>query len=352
MLVKDLHEVVKLGARVANDYSLAPISRSIMVGKSSIRVYSEHGNLAVATEDSGLTAACWVEAKPLEAILNSLPDKSEIVLENTGAALKWKCGKAKGDLAIVPTNGEIPFPEHENFPWIATKELGVAFELAAIACQAATVSLGIYGISIGSTEDGKVRLASSNSNSLAETQIVCNYILPNSGITVRPPVPAILSNIIQREENLALDINENGIFCLSDNLVGQFPLSQRLTKNLFEIADQFPTSAVKVKIDGDTVRKFLNRATALVDKHATNIVLGIENGAIKLEHKGAAASSEEYFLAEGLNAQQNFEGVTLPISLMAAALRGVDTAVLDYLSQKVLILEGSNPQFRYFISGQ
>ena len=352
MRVKEFSAAVKLASMVSNNYSMAPAFRGIQLFRDEVFCHSECGKIIVKIEDSNLSEKCLISSSALNAVLNSLPENGDIQFELKDSLL-WKCGTSKGSLSKIFSETPILTIDrhHEAYPWLPNKTVAEALVLASAACQQASVSIGAYGVVLYNRE-GKLQIMSSNSASLAEATLPSKDYPPIDCITVRPPIPNTLAAIIKYcEPEIAVDVTSDGIFVLGKDVMAELSLSLPLSVDLFAVSGKYTERKHVTKVKSEEIRKFLVRANALVDKHDATVMLGVEAGQIKLEHKGVAGSSEEYFLADGLDPSISFTGVQLPIYLVATALRGIDSVVLDYLTDKVLVLTGSSPEFKYVISG-
>jgi hypothetical protein len=116
---------------------------------------------------------------------------------------------------------------------------------------------------------------------------------------------------------------------------------------------KFMGSKYKIPVDKASISKFLSRAQVLSGKDKqTRITFKVVEGRLALEHSSAGASTEEYFLASGLDPTLTFSSIAVPIELVSSSLGQVNSAVLDYLSSEYLVLSGENPEFRQIIGGQ
>lgn len=350
MQVSVLTAISKIVSKISNPSSLTSLHRSILVGKETFKACSEFGNLEIQTDPTGLNSDCLVDADALTAIASSLPQNTTIDLIEKPNKIEWKCGQAKGHLNLVQTDHAIPNISHQTFPWIPEKNLGDALLLSSCACQAAAVAVGLYGITIEPSGNDLV-LTSSNSIALASATIEKGSY-PFSKITLRPPVPSIISALIQSCPNCVLDVTSEGIFISGDWLRAQLPLGTNLTHDLKKIADKYATSTHSAKIDNASVRRFIMRAKGLSDKHLSFTVgLRIEQGKLALTHSGISSGSEEFFLADGLDTSLNYSSVSLPADMLVVPLSVIETAVFDYLPQQQIVLRGSNPNFLYVVGG-
>lgn len=362
MKVSDLNAVVKLASKISNQSSLTSLYRSVEISKELLRCCSEFGNIEIAVPDTGLTSPILIDAAAIQAVTNSLPAGADITLTPTEGKVSWKCGTAQGTLNLVFSEHTIPQLDHASFPWTPSEDLANALILASSACQAAAVSVGLYGIVLEPVND-KLRLLSTNAVALASVTIDKGtfpelgdfFFDPTSEtkkLTLRPPVPGVLATFISTCPNCTLDVTADGIFIQGDWLRAHLPVSVKLEHDLKKIADEYTGSAQVAAINNAAVKLFITRARALADKNAFFTVgVKLEAGKLILSHNSIASSSEQWFLAEGIDEKLNYESVNIPADMLLVSLPHVKNAIFDYLSQSKLILEGTEPSFRYVVSG-
>jgi hypothetical protein len=355
MNVKKLNEVMRIASRVTNPSSLTKLYRSVEISQNGLRVASEFGIFTVVTEDSGLIVPALLDAESVMAVVASLPPSSNLILTREEGKINWKAGRAKGSWNLVASDNVIPVLNHDSFPWTPPETLATALLLASSACQAAAVSVGLYGITIEPVGED-LKLTSSNSISLASTTVPKgNY--PTGKITVRPPVPSILA-MLMNVATCTLDVTNDGIFVNGCNAEGvswikaQLPLGADLNYDLAALANQFAAITQVSPIDGDAVKKFLARARVMQDRNASFTVnLSVSEGNLILEHSGISASTEEVFLASGLDSTLTYQSTALAGDMLLIPLGAADRVVLDYLGARRLILRGNNPDFLFVVSG-
>lgn len=349
MKTKELNVILKLVSKISNPSSLVALYRSVELSDRSIRVCSEFGNIHILYE-TGVKNSILLDCQALLAITQSLPGDADIILQEETNRVKWTCGDARGHLNFIQTDDKIPQINHDNFPWTPPQDFSNAILLASSACQAAAVSIGLYGISVEPDGD-KLRFLSSNSISLAATSIVKDGY-PGSKVTIRPPVPVIISALLSACQDCTLDITDNGIFIIGSWLMAHLPLGTSLEHDLKSLADKYTKSDIKASVNVEAVKKFINRARNLTDSKSNfTVSLKVENGKLILTHEAIGSSTEEWFLAEGLPPTANYQSVVLPADLLLLPLGFIQHVVLDYISDQQLVLRGENPQFTYVISG-
>ena len=363
MKAEILSGVCKIAAKISNPSSLTSLYKAVELGPETVRCCSEFGNFEMSIDPTGLTKEYLLDAGALSAIPMSLPPKEEIHLEEKDGRMHWKAGSAKGTLNFVQSDHKIPKIDHTSHPWVPQPGLADALALSGSACQAQAVSVGLFGIDLVADGD-KLRILSSNSITLAQA-CVEKGTFPKDKITIRPPVHNIIGSFISSCPNCKMDVTEQGIFLEGDWLKAHLPLGVKLDHDLKVILDKFPTATNTAKINTQALKRFINRARALADKHTSfTVAFKVDKGQIALAHSGIASSTEEYFLADGLDPNLKFTSrgfeqteaeaasVPLPAALLMLALPYVDTVVLDYLPQQRLVLKGINPDFTYIVSGE
>lgn len=350
MKAKALQTVAKIATKISNPSSLTSLFRSIQIGPELVQCCSEYGNIEIKMDPTGLQSDLLVDTNALLAIAQSVSGDSDIAIEEKDNRLSWSCNEVKGHLNQVVTDNKIPKIEHAQHPWEPPQDFGMALLLASSACQAAAVSFGLYGITM--IEEGdRLEMMSSNTISLA-----CSAIAKGDysfgKVTVRPPVPAIIASLLSVCSGCKIDITPDGIFIQGDWLKARLPLGVNLDHDLKEIVKNYSSANTTALINSKAVKRFITRAKQLSDKNATfNVQLRTENGKLALIHNGITSSTEEFFLADGLDTALNFESVSIPAEMLLLPLESIETIVFDYLSEKNLVLRGSKPDFVYVIGG-
>jgi hypothetical protein len=358
-----LSDASKIANLIANSSSLTPSHKSMEIGPDedlgdgekacTIVVNSEYGNLELLLPEMGITQSCLIDASQVAAVADSLPkDKDIEFTPKDSGAVAWKCGDARGQWTNIAHDKSLSKVTHSNFPWKPPENFARAIRLASSACQAATVSVGLYGVVLEQNTT-KLSMMSSNSTSLAYVEVE-NPSFPAKLITIRPPTPTCIAALIEKCPNCMMDFTNEGVFIRGDWLLAQLPLGQNLEHNLNDTFDKYKSSNEVIKIDSDAIRRFLTRARALSEKRVArslNIRLRISDGQLVLEHSSIAASSEEYFLASGIDPTKNYATVELPVEMLLVPLEHVEEAILDYLPENVMVLRGKNPDFKYILGG-
>lgn len=353
MKVKTLAGFCKIAARISNPSSLTSLYRSIELGSNSLKCSSEFGNLHILlSEDTGLKNLCLLDTKDLLNVVTSLPNDGDLVLDEKVNKINWSCDSAKGTLNHVQSDHKALPINHNFFPWSPPDDFSNAILLAGCACQAAAVSIGLYGIAI--EPDGNyLHFISSNTISVAATKIELGSYPGKKKVTLRPPVQEIIAALIASCPNCVLDVTDDGIFILGDWLMAHLPLGIDLDHDLKTLASKYVLANETVKINPAAVKKFITRAKNLTEKKSDfTVSLKIEGGKLILMHEGISSSSEQWFLAEGIDEKIVYAPISLPAELLLLPLEFVQVLVLDYIkSEQNLVLKGVTPDFTYVLGG-
>lgn len=365
MKIETLAGICKIASKISNPSSLTSLYKAIELGPDSVRCCSEFGNLEMSINPTGLPKKYLIDSEALSSLPSTLPPKSEVTLEEKEGRMHWSCENASGTWNLVQSDYQIPAIDHQFYPWSPQPGLADALILSGAACQAQAVSLGLFGIDLVVDGD-KLRIISSNSVTLAQAT-VDKGTFPKEKITIRPPVQNIIAAFISNCPNCNLDVTDDGIFLEGDWLKAHLPLGLPLDHDLKAILDKYPDAKNVAKVNTLALKKFIARAKALSDRHTSfTVAFKVSKGKIALAHSGIASSTEEFFIAEGLDPNLSFTSkgfensseeeevaaVALPAPLLMIALAFVDTVIVDYLPQQKLILKGSNPDFTYVVSGE
>ena len=354
MKVDNLQKACKLLIKISNQSSMTELFRCTEIGPDAMRAMSEYGNIEYFQPVEGMTTQVLVNTLAFNAVISSLDPGSDIEFTQNPTQLNWKSGSAKGHLSYPAPVQAIPtIPPDKNFSWNPPKEFPVSLMLASTACQSVAVSIGLFGVVFEPLATGQLRMTSSNNNSLATTQVSLEGYPTTETVTLRPPVPVILSTLLELEPKALLDISKEGIFILSPSFIAQLPLSSALEHSVGQVIDRFTTENEQTAIDPKAISTFLGRAKSLTDKNLpVEIRLQVTEGKLLLQQLSGAASTEQYFLAAGISTDKSFNSVVLPFNLLAPSLEHTEFAVLDYLAGNILVLKGSKPNFRHIVGGK
>jgi hypothetical protein len=356
MKAKAVADAVSLAAKVSNPQSLTPLYRSIELGPDSIRACSEFGNIEIFQPIGGLAQPVLLDAATLDAVVSSVGDDIQFSREET--KVMWKAGAARGHFMsvqqehVIPDLGESPTANLQRELFNVPPEFADALDIASSACLPSGASVGLFGEEL-SVRDGKLCFIASNSIALSYAEIPAPPALdPKVKIVLRPPVPNLIGSVLAAAGEPRMEITKGRVFIVGQNLVAEFPGAAPLEHDLYKVINKFEAFQQIAAVSPAAVKKFLARARILSDKRASvKIGLRVEAGKLALEQKGLTSSSEEYFLAEGLDESLIYSSVALPLDMMLLPLANVDGLILDYLPQKTLIFCGEKCNFLYILAG-
>lgn len=352
-----LQEALKLAQLICNPLSLSPLHRAIELSPGWIRASSEFGSIEIGVLD--LEVSALVDGQNLCSVLLSLDTEDKLYLNTSASSLHWRSGAALGQLNFANVEQGMPRDLAQDdaiLVWTPPPGFAEAMELAASACTAAAVSMGLYGIEmLVRPAEKAVVLRSSNSIALACSSVGGSFEPADAyarQYVLRPPVHKILATLaVAGSENLLM-FGERTITVAGESFTAVLPVAAALEHDLGKIMHKFENAEKVVQIDKAGIKKFLMRARALADKRqSTSVHLRVNEGRLILEHKGVSSSSEEYFLAEGLEQTENFNTITLPLDMLLAPLEHTDYVIFDYQDRNTLLLAGDDYDFLYILGG-
>lgn len=352
MKAKVIADAIALAAKVSNPQSLTPLYRSVELGPDSIRACSEYGNLELLQGVEGLARPVLLDAGSLNAVTSSLDGKEEVTFDSADNKVTWKSGSARGHFMQVQQEHQIPELTGEALgTFDAPPEFADALQIASSACLPGGASVGLFGEQI-SVRDGKLCFIASNSIALSYAEIEApDGLSSKTKIVLRPPVPQLIGTVLAATDAPAVGIAES-IFIRGKNLMASFPGAAPLEHDLYKVLDKMSKMEQIAAVSPVAVKKFLARARVLSDKRAAvKVGLRVEAGKLILEQRGMTSSSEEHFLAEGIDDKINYASVSLSLDMMMLPLAYTDGVILDYLPQKNLIFCGEKCSFLYIIAG-
>jgi hypothetical protein len=204
MRAAKLTSAMKLVATVSNPSSLVPLFRCIELGPETLRACSEFGNIEIVIGETRFDEPVLLECELFNNILHSLPNNTDVYLARAGNRLRWETEGDRGQLPVVAQDDQIPPLTHRNYPWMPPETFAQALIRAQLACQAASVSVGMFGIVLART-NGDLRLLSRNALSLSSVTVEDNGF-PADKVTLRPPIPHILASILREYPESLIDV--------------------------------------------------------------------------------------------------------------------------------------------------
>ena len=283
-------------------------------------------------------------------VLRSLP-AGMLELRASDSSLAWRCGTARGQLAAM-VGTEVP-----EVPWpadIKLAEVGSGFsrglDLGSIACgTTALMSVGLFGVSIDSGDSGP-RACASDNNTMSTASLGSAGRFGAQMVTLAPTSARVVSALCQRPK-ASVASDDTTVFCQTPDtklVVKQVP---QLKFSVREIISAYMDQTVTVGLKRDVVTSFLRRAEALTEeKGRTSVAISVSSGQVRLQFAEGKASSEEYYLAEGVPSAE-VAPISVDVRRMARALAHAATIVFDYAPRGALVLRGDG-DFAFVISGR
>lgn len=358
-----LKNKVKLVAMHSNQKSVLPLHRAIQIESYQLSAYSEFGTICIGCAIAGIDRPLLVDAAAFDTVIASLNDADEITFKTDGDVLRWTINnRAKGHWQTIASDKKVPeisFDPEAEF-WVPPPDFAKALYLAGAACIDATVSVGLYGVSL--RIDGELlRMASSNNVALATTSVdadrAVSAMIGDRVLCLRPPVPTIIRHVLATDKdnhNLRFRFNENSIIMLdqaNNNLYAEYPLATPLEQDLFAMVDQYKSMEHASYVEPADLAKFLNRAKQLADrKQAIRVSFAVQEGQLLLKQSGLSASSQEFFMAKDLGEGENYKSVQLSLDLLLVPLENIEIVICDYLSDSVLVLMSESCNYTYILS--
>jgi hypothetical protein len=348
MKVENFQSAMKLASKVSNPTSLTPLYRCVELGPDTLRACSEFGIIEIVIGETRFDKPVLIECEVFNNLFRSFTNNTDVYLTRASDRLLWETESGGGELITVTTDGQIPPLTHKSYPWTPPKTFAKALVRAQLACQSATVSVGMFGVVVVRT-DGDLRLISCNSLSLSAVTLEDNGF-PAEKITLRPPIPGILANILREYPESCMDITNEGIFVTNDYLTAHLAVGPPLEHDLLGISAKYSRKQSIVEIDVEALRAFLSRATLTKDKHLDELIeVTINDGALLLTQATNMVRVNEFLVTDGLDPSLTFAPVQFPKEQLLVPLDHVHAVVVDYLPQGILVLLGQDPDFEFIV---
>jgi hypothetical protein len=350
MRIDTLKFAAQLCIPASNASSLSPLFRCVELGPNCMRACSEFVNMQVAVK-TDLKDPVLLEAINIDAVIRTIRSGTDIRLTKEGDRVLWRTDTASGYWVLVEQEDQIPAFTHKHFPWQPSKTFPEALLLAQLACQAATVSFGLYGVVVEPV-GRHLFLASCNDHALAIVTLPRDGY-PGEKVTLRPPVPALLSSMLRAFPESSLDVTDEGIFLADNFIMAHFPVSPSLEVDIVAVATEFTSKKLLVNVNPDKIKRFLSRAKCLTDRHVDPLAeIRLKAGHLSFKQVGSAAGTEEFMLGQKAFAQAvTFPSVLFSMDELSTPLDYIDSLTLDHLDKQVLILQSDVPPFQYIIRG-
>jgi hypothetical protein len=349
LLASELSQKLTPFGVLTNSKALSVNYRAFSVGPNSINACSAFGALETAI-DTGLDKQIFVDGDSFFQVMKSLP-AAALEMKVTDQSLMWKCGSAKGQLALLGDAVEIVKPEWSSkieFQDVSSS-FSKALDLGSIACgTTALLSVGLYGVVIDN--DNGLFAYSTDNNTIASAKL--GDVLKKADKCYLSPDSSRLVSMLTGKEGAKIAIDgEKSLFIQTNDsklVVKQIP---PIKFDIKKMVSMFSSQEIKIMLNRDVIAAFIRRADALAEeKGKASVAIGVDNGTVKLEFAEGKSSSEEYYLAEGAT-DINVEPIVVDSRRMAKALSNVNSLIFDYASKGALVLRGAD-EFVFVVSGK
>lgn len=351
MKAHELSAALRPYKAVVNPRALSPAYRVIEIGA---KLRASCGWAHIETDAALLDKPACVDGAAFIAVVESLSSEQEFAVSRGDGTLDWKCGSAKGRLALVP---EIDLPTYSRrlnpFACKPSADMRKALDLGSLSSGTnALATVGLFGVRIEVGE--KMRVLSSDNMTISLAEVTNAGDAPLKGpdvATFSPEGIELLVSVLGRE-NSTLELDDKAAHVVAGTTRVRVNQIDKLATDLHKIIANYDTADVTVKLPRERVAAFVKRAGALAEaKRHTAVWIGAEKGRLTLSFSEGTASSDEYYLVEGLDVP-DLPAVQIDANKLARALSDSDDLVLDHIERSVLVLRGDKPAFQYLISGR
>jgi hypothetical protein len=371
MLSTDLARAIAPFRQMMNKGALSPTYRSLRLEADIIYGCSNYAVLEVKVDLGIDGASVCVDASSFLAIIASLPDKQEITLSVEDSVLLWKCGQAKGRLAVLP---EINIPlihkvadrtilsrPAKRGAWTPTPPFREALELGAISAGSDSyASAGLYGIVIDNRE--KLRIYASDSATISDAIVLDEPLKGCPDIVTISPEGAELLHALLRDKKATVEFDDKSIFVRGADFQCIIKQVAPLKKDISKILENFSAAETVAEIPADRVAAFIKRVAAISEnKKTTHVTIAASAGQMTMAFVEGTAAADEYYLVDGLADLPDLPEVLVDGGKMARALSHCTEIVLDHVERALIILRGLGEaqnaagevcEFTYLISGR
>ena len=338
---------------LANKHALSALYKTLEIGPTIIRGMSSYAQLEVDV-DLAIEQNCFVDALVFMSIVESLNPSNVLVLKQTENTLEWKCGHAKGKLALVIMDAmpAIKRGRMKQGAWTPPDMFVPALELGSLSCDSDTLaSIGMYGIVLDNRKDLSIFSSDNTTISACRVQKATVPNMPDM-VTLPPDGARLLANVVSRHQG-SIQFTDTDLFFAGDVVRLVVKQSTPLKADIAAILSKFTKRKKIVAIPPARIAAFIRRVNVIADtKNDAHVALTISDGKVALAFEEGTASSDEYYMVEALEQTEEMEAIKLSASKMARAMAHVDSMVLDHAERFVITLRGSSPLFHYLISGR
>lgn len=358
MLSTDLHKALAPFRLVSNRNALSPTYRSLEISPGIVRGCSNYAQLELALDIMPADKEpVVVDATAFLAVIASLPDNLEVDIETEDGVMVWSCGQAKGRLALLPgiTMPVIERPvisrREAAKRWTPTPAFRAALELGAISCaNDSMASTGMFGIVIDNRK--VLSVLSCDGATISHATVMDGVLDAAPALSVISPEAAVLLRMLLASDG-KLEFEAKSLYFsngMTKCLIKQLP---PLKHDLASMLKKYETADIVAEVPTDRITAFIRRVGALTEnKRNAHVSIGASDGRMTLSFEEGTASSEEYYLVEGLEIP-DLPLVSLDASKTARALSHIDSIILDHVDRQVIILRGGAEEvFTYMVAGK
>lgn len=298
--------------------------------------------------DLGLKDEIFVDANTFIAVVDSLPNDQEVKFSASEGALAWKCGAARGKLALVDINEmQKPRAPKDGDEFKIKESFIRALGLGALSCDSNSLhSVGMYGVVIDNRK--RVGILSSDNTTVSHARFDSRGFAGPEQFTIVPDAVELLTEVLQVDGQMTL--SKDYAYYQDEFHQCQVGRVADLKYDLQEVRAKFAKPEIVVPLPRERVIAFTKRASALAsNRRETYIFLGAEKGKLTMAFAEGAAQSDEYYLVDELEVPE-MEPVKLDASKFAKALEHSSEVALDFITENVVVLRGA--AFEYIISGR
>jgi hypothetical protein len=336
--------------RLANKRALSPAYRAMALASDLAGAAAPYGAMQCAVE-LAIDQPVSVDAEDFLRVLHSLPD-SEFVPAVDEHALRWRCGPAKGHLALLDAGLQIPKPVFDgDVGAIDNQRFAAGLELAALACGGPAVrSFGLESVQLHTTPEHTWGYAT---DSIALSSACLGAALPlTAPVTLKPEAAALLSSVVRSTTtNFFVGGDAGSVYAVTDD--SELQLYQ-LTVTRHDLAAQVAPlrrHEIELPLFREAVAGFLKRAEGLGEERGSTLVeIAVKQGRTLLGFSVPTGSSEEYY--DVTDAPPiTVPPITVEVRRLARALAHADYLVFDQAAEHRLVLRGEH-DFVYGIGGR
>jgi hypothetical protein len=347
MLSTELSKLVAPFKLIASRTALAPLYRVVEIAPDHLMACSSFALLHMH-EVIDVNEVVHVDAPAFLAVVASLPSGQPIKLTAKAGVLSWTCGQAKGRLACIPPPEMPPLPADRTGRASPTSNaLGVALDLGALSCSTNALGApGTYGVVLDN--DNQVVCATDNST-LSAYELPTKLQYAPSVLTLPPPAAALLASIVR--DAGTLECTDREVIYRDEATTCVLRPVPPLKADVRSIRNQYSDPILIATLPKERITKFVNQITALAENRANaRVLLGAGDGRVSLSFEEGAATSDEWFLADGLEGFPAMAPVSVSAAKMVRALSHTTEIALDFIDRGVIMLRGGS--FSYLVSGQ